>query len=150
MKRDRVWAVVMNAVRARIVRDTEERSGVRDLVVRAKQRHLRDMMADRPGRSFSSAGPRRSAMEYGSDPVREDMRAFAAEVVARLEEHRLAGDFDHLAVVATPQMLGILRPALTEGVRRIVVKETAKDLVSLPDAELKAAIRTILRPGATA
>lgn len=44
----------------------------------SEHRPLRKIMADTPGRNFTSTGPRRSAMEYHSDPVRDEIRTFAA------------------------------------------------------------------------
>ena len=134
-----IWALVLNATRARILRGVAPGDGpaAPELVLRSEQRHLRDMISDKPGRSFASAGGgRRSAMSAPSDPVREDERAFVREVIAVLESHRLAGDFDLLAVFASPEMLGILRALTPDGLRARIVAETTKNLAHESERDL--------------
>ena len=55
----------------------------------------------------------------------------------------VAGDFDQLVVVAAPQMLGDLRQAFPEGLRKVIVAEIAKDFTKLPAHELRDAIRKL-------
>ena len=92
-ERSKTWALVINGARCRILRglavDGDEVSA--ELVLRSESRHLRDIMSDKPGRSFASAGGgRRSAMEYASDQIAEDRREFIRQVIALLESHRCA------------------------------------------------------------
>lgn len=147
MKTPRVWVLVADGSRARILRDPFRRSGsgegLEELVFRAEQRQLREIMADKPGRGFASEGARRSAMEYRSDPVREDERAFASLLTEVLDSHRRAGDFDRLAVVAAPQMLGDLRHAFTNALRGITIREVPRDLTRMPSSELREALAAL-------
>ena len=53
-------------------------------IFRWEPKKAQDIMADKPGRSHSSVGHGRSAMEYSSDPVREEQQKFTAEVAGRL------------------------------------------------------------------
>jgi protein required for attachment to host cells len=106
------------------------------LVFRAKQNRLREIMTDNPGRSFASEGTRGSAMEYHSDPVCEDERAFAAMLAEVLDSHRLGSDFDRLTVFAAPQTLGDLRQTFLENLRSITFDEIPKDFAKLPAPEL--------------
>jgi protein required for attachment to host cells len=147
MKRPKIWVLVADAGRARILRDVLGTSQAGDehdeLLFRSEQRHLRDIMSDKPGRSFSSTGTRRSAMEYHSDPVREDDRAFAATLAEVLESHRLARDFDHLVVAAAPQTLGDLRQAFSESLRKVTIAEIAKDFTKLAAPELRKTVANL-------
>ena len=147
MKPQKIWVLVADGARARILRDVvpagKTRAGREDLVFRSEQRQLREIMADKPGRSFASTGTRRSAMEYNSDPVREDDRAFAATLAEVLDAHRVAGDFDQLVVAAAPQMLGDLRQAFPANLRRATIAEVAKDFTKLPAHELRGAIANL-------
>lgn len=139
LKPRRVWALAMNASRARIIRslfdDRAEPSS--ELVIRSGAEHLREVMSDRPGRSFASSGTgRRSAMEYGSDPLAEDERRFVRQVVDILDTHRRAGDFDALAIFAEPSVLGRLRDAMPERLRAITTCEVPKNYLQVPANDL--------------
>ncbi|MDP3898109.1 MAG: host attachment protein [Mesorhizobium sp.] len=145
--RPRVWILVADGARARILRDAnppaQAMDGSEELVFRSEQRHLRDIMADKPSRGFASRGRRRSVMEYRSDLVREDNRAFAATLAEVLDSHRRAGDFDRLIVAAAPQMLGDLHQAFSDSLRRVTAAEIAKDFTKLPAEDLRAVIGTL-------
>ncbi|RWL47136.1 MAG: host attachment protein [Mesorhizobium sp.] len=147
MKPRRTWVLIADGARARIVRDPlssgEPTGEHQDLVFHSQPRQLREIMADKPGRSFASTGARRSAMEYHGNPVREEDRAFAVMLAETLHRHFLAGDFDQLAFAAAPQMLGDLRQAFPESIRKVTVAEIPKDFTKLPTHELRETIRNL-------
>lgn len=139
MERDKLWVLVIDATRARILRGVrkDSQTGETELVLRAPHRALREIMSGKPGRAAASMWRgRRSAVEYASDPVHEDVVAFAKEVTVLLETHRKAGDFDRLAVFASPDMLGTLRAELTDGLNALVTSEAAKDLMHETESDL--------------
>lgn len=139
MRPIRTWIVVADGVRCRIVANTGPGRGVEplpDMDFRGEQRRLRDIMADRPGRTFDSAGKGRHAMTYSSDPVREDERHFARTLVDLLEVELAANAFDRLILVAPPRTLGDLRAMLAKQVRERVHHEVPKDLTRLPFGDL--------------
>lgn len=76
-------------------------------------------------------------MEYRSDPVREEERAFARRIARLLEERCLEDDFDRLVLFAAPRMLGDLRDAMTESVRKFIIAEIDKDLTKLSGNALR-------------
>lgn len=123
MKAPRTWIVLANASHARIIRhlpDHRESEGKHgEIQLNSEHRRRGEIMADRPGRSFASEGTRRSAMEYRSDPVREEECAFAKRIARLLEKRRLQDDFDRLVIFAAPRTLGDLRDAMEEGVRKL-------------------------------
>ena len=88
-------------------------------------------------------------MEYRTDPVREDEKSFAHLIVEMLNSHRLAGDFDQLAIYAAPQMLGDLRQILPASLRRVTIAEVPKDLTKLPALELHEALSELNVPTIT-
>jgi protein required for attachment to host cells len=145
----RTWALVMNATRARIVRDIHQRPGEAqtELVLKTEAHKLKDIMSDRPGRSFSSGSAgRRSAMAYGSDPLEEDERVFARQVLTLLDTHRRSEDFDALAIYAEPHTLGMIRKEMPAGLRDLVVKEVAKNLVHLSPHDLQETLSADIGP----
>jgi protein required for attachment to host cells len=152
MARDnaRTWALAINSSRSRIVRGLgQEADGAPvELVLRSEARHLRDIMSDKPGRSFASTGGgRRSAMDYAGDPIAEDQREFIRQVIAVLDSHRRAGEFDKLAVFAEHDMLGHLRQMLPQTLRDMVICEVPKNLLHLSPHELPKVISHELQHG---
>jgi protein required for attachment to host cells len=146
----KTWALVLNGSRCRVLRGVS-RDGDDlpvELVLRSEFRNLRDIMSDKPGRSFSSAGGgRRSSIEYGSDPVAEDQREFIRQVIALLESHRRAGEFDRLAVFAEHEMLGHLRQLMPKTLSDLVIREVPKNLLHLSEKELAEVVSRELRDG---
>jgi protein required for attachment to host cells len=98
--------------------------------------HDRDFNSDRPGRMFDHApvsGGRRGATPHHATaedrrPRRHEAEQFARRIAAELERGQRNRDFDGLMILAGPLFLGLLREALSDGVRSIVVAEVAKDL----------------------
>ncbi len=136
MKPTKTWIVVADGDQAKIFEHDGPGKGLHAVKdVQLEQAHLKasDIMADRPGRSFASAGPgARSAMEYKTDPVADRERKFVERLAQVLDERHEAGAFERLVIAAAPAALGDLRPALSEGVRAAVVAELAKDLTNVP------------------
>ena len=148
MARSRTWALVTNGVRARILRglDDGEAEDPIELVSKSDSPHLRDILTDRPGRSFASdASGRRSAMEPGSDPILHDMETFARETCDVLEDHLRAGDMTRLAVFAAPRMLGVLRHQMPDTLKGAVFLERDLNLVNLSEADLRETVNTAIR-----
>jgi len=138
----------MNGVRARILRGVEDNDGedTVELVSRATSTHLRDIMTDKPGRSFASgASGRRSAIELGSDPILRDMQDFAGETAEFLEKHRRGGDFARLAVFAEPKMLGILRKECPATLWATVFLDLPLNLIALSEHDLRARVINEIR-----
>ncbi len=135
------WGLALDGARARIVRDLEDSLDGRpvpsEIALEVKRRHTSDIMADRPGRTFSSGSEGRSAMEYSSDPVAEEERAFCAEVLDLLAAHLARGDFDRLVVAAPPDTLGRLREQRPKGIAEATVAEAPKDYLNLAAKDLR-------------
>lgn len=137
--KDTVWALVMNSTQARIMQGIAkgQTGDAPDLILQTEHKDLREIMSDKPGRSFSSVGPGRSAMEYASDPVKDAKRAFVDQVVTLLHQHFVKRDFTHLAIFADPEMLGLLRHGLTPDLEHAVIVEMPKNFLHESPQDLR-------------
>jgi protein required for attachment to host cells len=96
----------------------------------------REQGTDRPGRSHSSDGNSRSAMEETDwHQLAEDR--FAAQISQALYKLTRARRFDELIVVAPPKVLGELRDSFHKEVSARITAEIPKELTnhSLPEIE---------------
>lgn len=143
MKQKRIWALVANGAAARILKGIYGSEAVETVEFMPDHPRLGEIMADRAGRSFSSVGRHRSAMEPRSDPVEERQRLFAESLSAVLEEHHASGEFDELIVVAAPAMLGDLRRAYDKKLQAAITHEVDKDLTKQSTVKLMETIRGI-------
>jgi len=94
--------------------------------------HDRDLMSDRPGRSYESVGGARHAIERENDPRHREAIRFARRIARRLDEARRKDEFEQLIVVAGPSFLGLMREEMSRPTRARVVHEVHKDLVHSP------------------
>lgn len=146
----KTWVLVINGVRSRILRglSANGEDAVAELVLRSESRNLLDIMSDKPGRAVPlHGGGRRLAMEPAGDPLAEDQQEFLRHIIALLECHRRAGDFDSLAIFAGPEMLGKLRQMLPEPLRNLVIREVPKNLLHLSTQELSETVSRELKNG---
>lgn len=151
MRQPTLWFLLADSARARVVRapksrDSRGEQAPLETIFEASTDHrpAREIMADAPGRAFSSVGGRRSAMEYRSDPVREETSAFVRTIIDELEARRGAGEFDALIVCAPPRLLGAIRDIMPEALKAVVRSEVAKELTKLPELELRDALRRLV------
>ncbi|MBF9029955.1 host attachment protein [Rhodobacterales bacterium HKCCE3408] len=145
MRPDRVWHVVFNGNRVRILRRLPglHEAAETEITMQGPQHRLRDHLSDRPTRSYASVGGRRSGVEPGSDPVAEDARLFVRDMVAFLEDQRSAGAFDGLVVVGSPDAIGLWRTEAGPELLAQVRLETVRNLVRLPARDLAIALRRL-------
>jgi len=99
--------------------------------------HDRDLMSDRPGRSYESVGGARHAIEREDDPRHREAVRFARRIARRLDEARRKNEFEQLIVVAGPPFLGMMRQEMSRPTRERVVHEIRKDLVHSPMEALR-------------
>lgn len=95
-----------------------------------------EQSTDRPGRSFSSVGPGRSAYEETDFHQLEEDR-FAADTAELLRKRALNNDFEKLIVVAPPRTLGELRKHYHKEVAARLTGELDKDLTGHPVPEIE-------------
>ena len=133
------WALVMNATRARILRGLSP-GAPPELVMRAGHRRLRAMLADRRGLELPAGS-------QVPDPLHEDDRDFVREVVAMLEAHRLAGDFEVLTVIAAPRTYELLHEAMPGRLAARVHRRTERNLAAVDPVDLPRLVGEAFEPG---
>ena len=139
MKPLRTWVLVADGARARILENSgpgHALTGIEGLVFASGHAATHELVSDREGRSYSSHGHARSAIESRSDPHRELKTKFAGVLADMLSRELEAGAYQRLVLVAPPEMLGDLRAAISGEVRAKVVGESAHDLTKTPTREV--------------
>lgn len=147
MKAKVTWILVADGASAKVFEHNGPGKGLRvvtDLVFEQTPLKAGEIMADRPGRSFSSVGSGRSAIEPSSDPVAVRERRFVENVAEALDRQHQQHAFERLIVAAAPTALGDLRPAFTKGVRDSIIAELPKDLTNLPTPQLESHFADLL------
>jgi protein required for attachment to host cells len=138
-KKIKSWIAIADSAKARIY--STSGSGlklklVNELDSEAARRLTQDLVTDRPGRSFSSAGPRRAGMEPHSDPQNVEKHKFVKDLVGYLDAAALKGKFDDLFLVAAPRTLGEIRKLSNGHIGARLRAELGKDLTNVPEPEL--------------
>ena len=139
MKAIRTWILVADGARARILENDGPGRGlhaVEGMTFQADHAATHDLVTEREGRSYSSQGPGRSAIEARTDPHRDLKTSFShhlADVLTRAHHNQA---YDRLIIAASPVTLGDLRAAISDKVRATVSAELARDLTKLPNGEL--------------
>ena len=147
MKGKRIWVVVADGARARFFLANQ---GGRilgpalDKVLVADKRPSRELVTDKPGRTKDRAAFGRHAMEPPTDPHEQEQIDLARKVAHLLDEERAKGHFDEVALVAAPRMLGHIRAALSNEVRKMIRTEVAKDFSKLDERELKERLEPLI------
>lgn len=95
--------------------------------------------ADRPGRSFASAGTHRSAMQE-TDWHRLEKHLFASRIAEGLYQSAHRNEYSQLVIAAPPVILGELRKSMHQEVTDRIIAEVAKDLTNLPSHEIEKAL----------
>lgn len=147
MKPTRTWILIADGARARVLLNAGPGKGLAPVpkaVFEAPHPPDRDINADRPGRTFDSAGQGRHAMEPQTSPHRANKAAFAKTLADFLTAEKARRAFDRLIIVAPPAALGDLRAKLSKDVQAIVQAELPKDLTNTRDADIAAHLTDVL------
>jgi protein required for attachment to host cells len=133
------WVVVCDGTKALILENAGDAISPN---LKAKEVHEQpdpktsEQGTDAPGRSISSVGSRRSAMEQ-TDWHDQAEQQFLADLAKRLDAAVTAGETKSLIVIAPPRALGVLRQAFTATVRNAIRAEIDKDYVRMPVYEIE-------------
>ncbi|KUJ85213.1 hypothetical protein AVO45_17045 [Ruegeria marisrubri] len=95
---------------------------------------------DQSGRR-ADGGPNQKSAVAEPNWQQDARDRFAAELADLLYKRALKGAYDSLVLVASPKVLGALRPALHQEVARRVVAEIPKDLTNHPVPKLETLIK---------
>lgn len=133
------WVIVCDGKKALILENVGDEK-FPNLKTREVQEHAdpktSDLGTDAPGRSFSSVGSGRSAVEQ-TDWHKQEEDRFLQKLVGQLDHAVNAGEVKSLIIVAPPRALGVLRQAYSHNLRAAVHAEIDKDLVRLPVHEIE-------------
>ena len=133
------WVVVCDGRKALILENAGD-----DKFLNLKTREVFDhpdpktheLGTDAPGRSFSSVGHGRSAVEQTDWHTQEEER-FLRKLAEHLDAEVKAGRAKSIVIVAPPRALGVLRPAYSHDLRKALQAEVDKDFVKLPVHEIE-------------
>lgn len=138
-----VWVVVASSTRCRIFTQAKHSAPLQqvdELEHPEGRLRRRDLVSDRPGRTFDSAGPGRHAMGQPVNPIEQENIRFAKTVAARIDEGRKREAFDRLVLVADPRFLGLLRHGLTPATRHRLTTEVDKNLADADPVKIREAL----------
>lgn len=135
-----IGVIVCNHSRARLFK-ANALSLVRELydqVNPAARLRDQDLVTDGPG-SYrgGGSGGQRHAQDPRTSPHEKAAENFARDIAAIIEEAVTGHELDKLYVVAEPDMLGLVRKALSKQARQLVAQEIAKDVVARSPAEIR-------------
>jgi protein required for attachment to host cells len=151
MKPVRTWVLIADGGHAKVLEIDTQRRVLKpraDMNMSIELPPSRELLSDRPVRTYESIGHARHAKGDKVDPHRELKRAFAKAVGKELEVRLVDGCFERLVVVAPPAAMGDLREALPKKVRAKVIGEVAQDLIKTPKARLWPHLQDVLGEGA--
>lgn len=140
MKNTTIWILVADAASARVFEAATASATLHEVLQAGhpdSRDRGRDILSDRPGRGHGPAGSGRHGMEPTTDPLEVEAERFAAELAALLRTHRIGGAYQRLYLVAPPHFLGLLRKALDDDTRGLVVADLNKDLARLKAHEIR-------------
>jgi protein required for attachment to host cells len=128
------WVVVCDGAKALVLENTGDGKfpnlkTVQVLEQKDLPTHL--LGTDKPGRSHSSTGNGRSAVEQ-TDWHDQSEQVFLTHLAQRLDSDVAAGKVKSLILVAPPRALGMIRHAYSHALRGAIRSEIDKDLVKHP------------------
>lgn len=145
---DNTWIVVADSSHARIfqLRDGQlPAQEIEDLANPLGRADNRQLASDGHGQYFGPDGHGHTAPRV-EEPVQHEVRQFARELGRRLDAAAAQHRFQHLALVAAPRFLGLLRDSLDKHTRQLVTAEVAKNVAALARPELDACLQALARP----
>lgn len=101
----------------------------------------REQGANRPGRMFDGSGHRSAVDDTDWHELAKDR--FAADLADRLYARAHKGDFSRLVIVASPHVLGEIRPQLHKEVTDRLIGEVDKDLTNHPLDEVERLLQKV-------
>jgi protein required for attachment to host cells len=133
------WVVVCDGAKALILENAGDAMfpNLRTREVREQpDARTHEQGTDAPGRSISSVGSARSAVEQTDWHDLAEQR-FLHDLAKRLDAAVTGGETKSLILIAPPRALGVLRHAYSPAVREALRAEIDKDYVRLPLYEIE-------------
>lgn len=140
MKQPSTWVATFDEANCRVFSFNGVPRRLEEMTVERRAGPHKPTFDDRPGRSFSSVGPRRSGIAPRTDPERRLEDAFIDALAEHLAAKAEAGAFERLIVAASPRALGAFRAAAPKALAAKVVREIHGDYVNGEEARLAQAL----------
>lgn len=147
MKKTKNWVLVADGQRAQIYRSEGWGHGLHPVDgahFDGKVPASHDLGTDKPGRVYSRAKGRPSAVGEADSLHRAAKEKFVKSVAGLVDKASHEGAFDRLVVVAPPEALGEIRATLSGQTKKKIVHELHKDLTHLPLAELQKQLSALI------
>ena len=148
MKKTVTYILVADGARARLYANHGVGKGLQPVSGATHKanlhRHDREILTDKPGRTYNSVGQNRSAIEPHTEWHRFEKHKFAREMAKVLDAAADSKSFDRLILVAPPATLGDLRTEISDATRKMVTAEVPKDLTRHAEQELPQHLGAVL------
>lgn len=105
--------------------------------------HERDLVSDRPGRTFDSRGMGRHAKEPDTPTKKHEASNFAKSIADYVNSEADKGTFEELMLIAAPEFLGLLRKDLHDTVKQHITREIDKNIVKKDIAFIQNQVTTL-------
>jgi len=142
---DKTWIVVADSSHARIfqVRDAKGTlEEIEDLANPLGRADNRQLASDGHGQYFGPEGRGHTAPRV-EEPVQHEVRQFARHLGHRLDQAAAQNRYQHLALVAAPRFLGLLRDSLDKQTRKLVTAELAKNVSAFARPDIEACLKDL-------
>lgn len=144
IKKEIAWVVVADGAHALIYEQEspQQLKLLQEFSSPESHKLTREIVSDRPGRSYESYGMARHAIAAKSDPQAFEKEKFVRSVASHLNAAALEGKFGALTLCAPPRVLGEFRQFLDKHAEKLVKVEIGKDLMKIPAEELPQHLKT--------
>lgn len=127
------WILVAHGSAGRILdvrKNGEQISIVKEFIHLKTAKRDSAISTNRPSRSPESNEPMRHSIDYSGEMEDHERQVFAKEIADYLAKALMKNDFSNLILVASRNMLGELRKAVANPVKKVISHELDKDLTS--------------------
>ncbi len=139
MKPTRTYILVADGARARLLLSEGRGKPLNEVPgsdIRIDLKPDQELSAERPGRVHEFANVSRHAIER-DDLHRREKERFAQSLAEGLDKRLANREYDRLVIAAAPETLGVIRAALSDKVRAVILAEVAKDLTKIPNPQIR-------------
>ncbi|MDD5374845.1 host attachment protein [Acidithiobacillus sp.] len=144
------WVLVSNAAEARLFKNEGCNTGlhlVQDWQHPDSRKHQDELVTDAGGRVQQSfAAGARPGIEWQTSPKEAEMLQFANELATYLGTARKQNAFQHLVLVASPHILGLLREKLDAPTSAMISGTLSKDYTYVGIEELSKHLAEVMCP----
>jgi protein required for attachment to host cells len=136
----RTYVLVADGARARLLLSEGRGKPLTEVAGSDMRQDLKpdhELSSDRPGRVQESANAARHAIER-DDLHRREKERFAQSLADELDKRLTNREYDRVVIAAAPETLGVIRSALSDKVRAVILGEVAKDLTKIPNPQIRA------------